>query len=161
MKLVFQGRVNLSSSTPSRATPQWMIYLIRIGKNHKDQYNLNYQIGATIEEDSDGKLNITGFFNNQAYHTIAISLSYLGNTLMKCFGNKDYQIETINHPLPRNSSKQTPGNHLSGDNSGSMGFTFCMSFGMAFLFATFLIFLDKRTKVGSQAQPTRERSQTA
>src|SRR6218665_134821 len=77
-------------------------YLLTIGKKHKDQYNWNYQIGATIVG-SKTTLTIIGYYNNEAYHTIAISLSYLGNTLMQCFGNKEYQIETINHPLPKHS----------------------------------------------------------
>ena len=133
-------------------------YLVGIGKDHKDQYNWNYQIGATIEEEPDGKLNITGFFNNQAYHTIAISLSYLGNTLMQCFGNKDYQIETINHPLPKNSSEQVLETAcITIANLGSRSRVFRNGLPLRH----FPGLSDQRTKVRSQAQSTRERSQTA
>src|SRR6218665_277047 len=124
-------------------------YLINIGKSHKDQYYWKYQIGATIEEEQDGMLNITGFFNNHAYHSIAISLSYLGNSLMQCFGNKEYQIETINHPLPMNSSKQNTNSAYSGE-SGGLLFSFYVSIGLALLFGTFVVFLIKERKSGAK-----------
>jgi len=123
-------------------------YLIMIGEDHADQYNWNYQIGASISDGNSGQLEIIGFFNSQAYHTIAISLSYLGNTLMQCFGNRDFQIKTINHPLPRNSSRLIMEN--VGQRTYGMGFTFSISFGMAFLFATFLVFLIKERTSGAK-----------
>jgi len=122
-------------------------YLKMIGKESKDEYDWTYQIGATIDEEPNERLNITGFFNNQAYHTIAISLSYLGNSLMQCFGDKDYQIETINHPLPKNSSTRAS-EAMSTINE--FYFSYTMSLGLYFLFPTFLIFLIKERKSGAK-----------
>ena len=124
-------------------------YLLKIGRDHRGQYNWNYLIGATIE-DSDGNLTITGFFNNKAYHSMAITLSYLGNTLMQCFGNKEYQIETINHPFPKKSSKETDNYRDVSPTIKAFGFAFCMSFGLALLFATFAVFLIKERKSGAK-----------
>lgn len=119
-------------------------YLLSIGKNDKDTYDFNYQIGATIREEPDGKLNITGLFNNQAYHAIAISLSYLGNTLMRCFGNKEHQIQTSNHPLPKNSSQQAL---QSAKGSGDHDFS---PFGTFIFFDVFLLFLIRERKSGAK-----------
>jgi len=121
-------------------------FLLEIGEGHKEQYNRNYLIGATIES-FGGNWSITGFFNNQSYHAIAIALSYLGNALMQCFGDKEYQIETINHPLPRNSSEQIK-DIADQKNISGFGFSFCLSFGLAFLSPTFLVFLIKERKSG-------------
>jgi len=125
-------------------------FLIDIGKYHKDLYTYKYQIGATIEEDADGKFNITGYFNNEAYHTIAISLSYLGNTLMQCFGNKEYHIETINHPLPSNSDEIFETIFQQKIMEFCFFFSICISFGLALLFPTFLIFLIRERKSGAK-----------
>jgi len=128
-------------------------YLLTIGKKHKHQYNWNYQIGATIVG-SNTTLTIIGYYNNEAYHTIAISLSYLGNTLMQCFGNKEYQIETINHPLPKHSVERAirpidDAIRIIAANK-SLGFTVCVSFGLAILSATFVVFLIKERKSGAK-----------
>src|SRR6218665_32980 len=124
-------------------------YVISIGKDSLDKYNKNYQIAAIIEGDPDGGLNITGLYNSHACHAIAISLSYLGNTLMQCFGNKEYQIETINHPLPRNISRKVKD---TSSNDPAIGFfvAFCVSFGLAMLFSTFVVFLIKERKIGAK-----------
>src|SRR6218665_394703 len=99
-------------------------YLVGIGEDHPAQYNWNYQIGATITESefNVGQMEIVGLFNGQTYHALAISLSYLGNTLMQCFGNKEYHIKTINHPLPRDPSKLVL-DTISPANSADMTFT--------------------------------------
>src|SRR6218665_1540452 len=111
-------------------------YLLRIARDHRDQYNSNYQIGATIAG-SSGYLDIMGFFNIQAGDSMAISLSYLGNTLMQCFGNKEYQIETINHPLPDkpdNSTKKEQFGTWVDPDLIRYAFSACVSFGFSLLF---------------------------
>ena len=124
-------------------------YLISVGKDHIDKYIHNYEIAAIIEDAADGGLNITGLFNSQAYHTIAISLSYLGNTLMQCFGNNEYQIETTNYPLPFNTTKHVT-SAVSQIKIMAMAFAFCVSFGLASLLATFVVFLIKERKSGAK-----------
>jgi len=124
-------------------------YLLSMGRDRNDQYNRNYMIAATIEDDPHGGLNIIGLFNNEAYHSIAISLSYLGNTLMQCFGSKEYQINTINQPLPRNISKRVT-HTVSNEGNTGFNFSFCVSFGLALLFATFVVFLIKERTSGAK-----------
>src|SRR6218665_559670 len=137
----------LISSEPEYTTMD--NYLLAIGKINKEQYNRDYKIGATVEEGSGGTQIITGFFNNQFYHTIAISLSYLGNTMMQCFGSKEYQIETINHPLPRNYFEEVLDN-IRKEKRNELGFSSCLSIGLAILFATFLVFLIKERESGAK-----------
>jgi len=126
-------------------------FLVRIGKYNKAEYNRNYMIAATIEYDPVGGLTITGLFNNKSYHTIAISLSYLGNTLMQYFGDNEYQIETVNHPLPINQpSSSYSWQELTGTASKAFSFSSFVSTGLSILFATFLIFLIKERKSGAK-----------
>lgn len=72
-----------------------------------DAYNRDYMVAAAFEgqEGENNQTKVTAYFNNQAYHTIAISLSMVGNTMLRSLtGNSDYTIETINHPLPRTTA---------------------------------------------------------
>ena len=142
-----EGDAVLISSEPEYTTMD--NYLLAIGKINKEQYNRDYKVGATVEEGSGGTQIITGFFNNQFYHMIAISLSYLGNTLMQCFGSKEYQIETINHPLPRNYFEEVLDN-IRKEKRNELGFSSCLSIGLAILFATFLVFLIKERQSGAK-----------
>ncbi len=88
-----------SSSDPSLAQ-----YLGDVGINSADDYNRRFMVAADIAGMNSSKLmssiNLTGVFNNQAYHTIAITLGVVDNTLLRYFIDSSYSIETTNHPIP-------------------------------------------------------------
>ena len=46
-------------------------------------------------------VNVTAWFNNQAYHSIAVSLAAADQGILRHKLNKSYSITTVNHPLPR------------------------------------------------------------
>ncbi len=88
-----------SSSNPSLTT-----YLGDIGSRSADDYNRKYMVAADISgEDNtvtNSSVTLIGQFNNEAYHTIAIALGVVDNTLLKYWFGNSYSIEAINHPLP-------------------------------------------------------------
>ena len=91
---------------------------------------------------SDSDTNVTGWFNNEAYHTPAASVNVLSNTLLQHFTDTDKEIRTVNHPLPRAINSQ-----LEQEINTSTLFAFLVAFyvyfGMCFMLATFIVFLIK------------------
>lgn len=78
-------------------------YLYVKGRESIGTYNLRYMVAAAFNNSNPQyKATATAFFNNQAYHSIAISLAAMFNGLLQYFTNSlEYSIETTNHPLPR------------------------------------------------------------
>ena len=72
-------------------------YLMEKGKRDAHDYTFHTFVAAEFR--SVGKnLFVTAFFNFQAYHTSAISLTLVDNALLKHYVGQDYSIETTNHP---------------------------------------------------------------
>ena len=72
-------------------------YLMEKGK--RDAHEYSYRTFVAAEFRSVGKhMFVTAFFNFQAYHTSAISLTLVDNALLKHYVGHDYSIETTNHP---------------------------------------------------------------
>ena len=72
-------------------------YLMEKGK--RDAHEYGYRTFVAAEFRSVGKdVFVTAFFNFQAYHTSAISLTLVDNALLKHYVGQDYSIETTNHP---------------------------------------------------------------
>lgn len=113
-------------------------YLVEKAKNSFFQYRNKYQVAAEV-----GDSYFKGFYNDESFHTIAMSLSMVNNAWLKCLTKSsasNYSIETINHPLPWFlNSKATLDNKINS----MIGFIFAdlLMFGMAFLVATFIVFL--------------------
>ena len=73
-------------------------YLMEKGK--RDAHAYSYRTFVAAEFRSVGKdMSVTAFFNFQAYHTSAISLTLVDNALLKHYVGQDYSIETTNHPI--------------------------------------------------------------
>lgn len=45
--------------------------------------NLNYMVGATFEDNT-----ITAWFNNQAFHTVPLTVNLINNAILKCVSLK-------------------------------------------------------------------------
>lgn len=86
------------------------------------------------------KVLATAWFNNQPYHVPPLTLNLIHNALLvHRTGDPEYRFTVINHPLPFDDFSK-----LNNDaSSSSLGFQvgFNISFGMAFLAASFVIFL--------------------
>ena len=48
---------------------------------------------------------VVGFFNNQAYHTCVVTLSYVTNALLQAATGGTHHTEVTNHPFPRQTSQ--------------------------------------------------------
>ena len=113
-------------------------------------FNLHVPIGAMVCENKDhdcidSRENITvvtGLFNNQAFHSIGISLAAVDLAVVRySIQNPNYLIEVSNHPLPRTTADKllqvqyaTPQQYQLSEN---------LMFSMSFLAASFAILLVK------------------
>ena len=83
---------------------------------------------------------VTAWYNSQPFHTPPLSLSLIHNALLKYqMNDTTYQLTVTNHPLPYDD-----GSKLNQAAIGSpVGFqvAFNIVFGMAFLSASYVIFL--------------------
>lgn len=50
-------------------------------------------------------VNVTAWFNNQAYHAIAVSLAAADAGILRSVLGKNVSLTTINHPLPRTAQE--------------------------------------------------------
>ena len=79
-------------------------FLVNKAQNNFYEYRNRYQLGALVGNDY-----FMGLYNDESYHTIAMSLSMVNNAWLKCLienSSINYNIETINHPLPYSLDKQ-------------------------------------------------------
>jgi ATP-binding cassette subfamily A (ABC1) protein 3 len=132
-------------------------YLVNASLYDLQTYIKSYLTAATFESNVAAPENTNdtwttrfwSYFNNEAYHSPAISLNIFSNTLMQYFANTSFDIHTINHPLPRFNNvkvKQTIAQQQLLGSSVSL----YISFGMAFLMATFILFLVKERASGAK-----------
>jgi hypothetical protein len=71
-------------------------YLVEKAEASFEAYVQNYMSAATFEDVTAGRVDILGWFNNEGFHTPAVTLSLLGNALLDYFvhdGGKNYDVE--------------------------------------------------------------------
>lgn len=100
-------------------------------------FNKRDLIAATFQKQND-KVNVTAWFNNQAYHSIAVSLAAADNAILRAALGSNYTLTTVNHPLPRTAKESA--NDLQRNGVG-FNVAFNILFGMAFLASSFVVFL--------------------
>lgn len=88
------------------------------------------------------KVLVTGWFNNQAYHGPPLSLNLIHNAmLVHRTGDSEYRLTVVNHPFPYDDFSRL--NNDAGSRTLGFQVGFNISFGMAFLAASFVVFLVK------------------
>lgn len=119
-------------------------YLLEIANLSLDNYNSRYLIGATVDAVPGKKTSdvarIVGWFNSNAYHSIAISLSYVTNAVMRCFGQPGRSIEVVNHPLLQSLTEKLHKVSLDSYMVPLIS-SIAMSFGMGIVISTFAVFV--------------------
>ncbi|KAI9562460.1 hypothetical protein GHT06_009893 [Daphnia sinensis] len=122
-------------------------YYIDRASNDLPGVNLHLLTGVTFRtlptrRRQTEKVLATAWFNNQPYHVPPLTLNLIHNALLiHRTGDSEYRLTVTNHPLPFDDFSK-----LNNDaSSSSLGFQvgFNISFGMAFLAASFVIFLVK------------------
>ena len=129
-------------------------YLIGKGEQSVSVYNVRYLIAGDFNTSKDSESNSTmikarAHFNNQAYHTPAMSLNALSNALIKhVSGSENASISTVNHPLPRTVNEKIDDQLTQNFEGFTVAFN--VLFGMAFLASSFVIFLIKERSTGAK-----------
>ena len=112
--------------------------------------NSRVMVGATFAtagSELNKKVEATGWFNNQGYHTAPLSLNLIHNALLlqrtAGIDNSSYRLSVTNHPLPFDSFMKVEA--ATQDRDGSIGFKIgnTLVLGMAFLAASFILFLGQ------------------
>lgn len=121
-------------------------FLLKKGHDDISSYNLKYLIAADFEQNHDDKMDITAYFNNQAFHTPAISVAILANALLQYMTNSSSSyLQVTNHPLPRTVHDKIR-DEMTSDTTG-FTVAFNIVFGMAFLASSFTLFLIKERAI--------------
>ncbi|XP_055298016.1 phospholipid-transporting ATPase ABCA3-like isoform X5 [Sitodiplosis mosellana] len=112
-------------------------HFLKLAKSILVRLNSQYLAGMSINNNSD----IIGWFNNQPFHTTALSINLIHNAMIKTTLGDDYSIEVTNSPLPFRV-ESTMSMLMSGQN---MGFQLAsnISFAMAFVSSFYLMFYIK------------------
>jgi len=123
-------------------------YLLGIANRSIDDYNRNYFVAGT----ANGRRILVAHFNNFALHSIAMSLSLADNALLLHTVPGNNRIVTVNHPIPRSVNTRT---NSAADEAYLTGFTFSfnVSFGLAFLVGSFVVFVvNQRSNKSKHSQ---------
>ncbi|CAH3162242.1 unnamed protein product [Porites evermanni] len=86
----------------------------------------------------DQEVNVTAWFNNQAYHAIAVSLAAADGGILRSVLGKNVSMTTVNHPLPRTAQES-----INDLQRNILGFQISSSVlvCMTFLASSFVVFL--------------------
>ena len=123
-------------------------YLLVIADDSRDDFNRKHIVAGTANDSGI----LVGHFNNFALHSVAMSLSLADNALLRHAVPGNNRIVTVNHPLPRSVSTRTSS---AADESYLTGFTFSfnVSFGLAFLVGSFVVFVvNQRSNKSKHSQ---------
>lgn len=113
-------------------------HFLNLAKTILVRLNAQYLAGMSLS--SNGS-DIIAWFNNQPFHTTALSISLVHNAMLRATLGSDYSIKVINSPLPfRVESRISM--LMAGNN---MGFQLAtnISFAMAFVSSFYLMFYIK------------------
>jgi ATP-binding cassette subfamily A (ABC1) protein 3 len=120
--------------------------LMELSKEDLSYYVLHRPIAAIFENTSESNISITALFNNQAYHSPAISLAFVDNVIMKyLLNNPDYELEIINHPFPRTQSEILVSQQYQSQAQFQIAQN--LMFAMSFLAASFSVLLVKERSI--------------
>uniref|UniRef100_A0AAR2JEC1 ABC transporter domain-containing protein n=1 Tax=Pygocentrus nattereri TaxID=42514 RepID=A0AAR2JEC1_PYGNA len=108
-------------------------------------FNEHCVVGAAFRGRTSRFAEITGYFNNQGYHTPATALMLVDNALYRLLAGPNASIQTGNKPLPRNMSE-------AAQSQGQTGFAIAINlmYGMASLASTFALLLVSERSVKSK-----------
>lgn len=85
--------------------PDMEQYLIQQGEQSIANYNRKYMVAGNFifsNTTKSKRTKVVAYFNNQAFHSIAVSLAAAFNGVLQFLTNStDYSFEAYNHPLPR------------------------------------------------------------
>ena len=126
-------------------------FLLMEGHEEIGTYNLKYMIGAYFQPMNEKLVKATAYFNDQAFHTPAIAVHALANSVLKYITNSTkYSLNVINHPLPRTEHQKAT--DLLTEQTTGFTVAFNIVFGMAFLASSFTLFIIKERATKAKHQ---------
>ncbi len=97
--------INNKEAYGSSGSSGMAAFLGDVGSSSLDAYNRRYMVAVQVDGMKPAldpvTATVTGLFNNQAYHTIGITLGLVDNTILNYLTDNTYSIQTTNHPLPK------------------------------------------------------------
>ncbi|KAL3853222.1 hypothetical protein ACJMK2_016778 [Sinanodonta woodiana] len=111
-------------------------------------FNKRYIVAGSFDYSNTSTLTANAHYNGQPYHGPGISLTYVMNGLMGYY-NSSYTISTTNHPLPKKVTDNTQQLYNSAIDT-AFNVAISILFGMAFMAASFIIFLIKERSNGAK-----------
>ena len=126
--------------------PDLQAYLIEVGEDKFSKFVNHYMVAAAFYGNRSGmpglSADIVGLFNNEAYHTPAITLNNVNNVLLQYFAGDEKSIQVANHPLPLSTSSRVSEETSTGAVTAGI-LSYNLFFGMSFLIGSFVLFIVK------------------
>ncbi|XP_072549037.1 phospholipid-transporting ATPase ABCA3 isoform X1 [Salminus brasiliensis] len=144
----YAAQLPAQSATPITNLTDFTEYVLYNAMMEGGAFNEHCVVGAAFRGHTNRFTEITGYFNNQGYHTPATALMMVDNALYRLLAGPNASIQTGNKPMPRNMSDAAQ-SQLS---EGKTGFAIAINlmYGMASLASTFALLLVSERSVKSK-----------
>lgn len=113
--------------------------LLDLAQHSLRKFKFQYLTAATFPDDK----TIIAWFNNQFYHTAALTLDLVHNAVLKAFSGDDYNIYVQNKPLKFQKQNDTLPDFIKNLDSFGYGFTIMIGIAMTVLSASYISFYIK------------------
>ncbi|KAF7698247.1 phospholipid-transporting ATPase ABCA3 [Silurus meridionalis] len=148
LAVAYTAQLGAQRATPVTNLTDFSEYVLNNAMREGGAFNERCVVGAAFRGQTSRFAEITGYFNNQGYHTPATALMLVDNALYRLLAGPNASIHTGNKPMPRNMS-ETAQSQLS---EGQTGFAIAINlmYGMASLASTFALLLVIERSVKSK-----------
>ncbi len=139
------NKVIKQSFNTTNLTQSTIEYILKLSTDDIGNVNLHMPIGAMVET-NDKSLVIYGLFNNQPFHSSAISLAAVDLSVMRfMIRNPNYKLEVSNHPLPRTTADKLLQIQYASPEQFQLAEN--IMFSMSFLAASFAVLIVKERSI--------------
>ncbi|KAL0993447.1 hypothetical protein UPYG_G00108010 [Umbra pygmaea] len=114
-------------------------YVLTKAEEEGGAFNERCVVGAAFRGRKGQITEVTAYFNNQGYHTVATALMMADNALFKMLAGPNASIMTGNMPMPRNMSESAQS--LMTESQTGFAIAINLMYGMASLSSTFALLL--------------------
>lgn len=108
-------------------------FILQQSRNNLPAVRMRYIVGASFNEK-----NITGWFNNEPYHSLPLTLNLIHNSILYTSNSTKHNISITNRPMP--FSLETKMKQLADGNSIGFQIAFNIGFSMTFVSSFYILF---------------------
>lgn len=134
---------NVSSETTDQIKSKAMNYLIDLRQNDLNYRALNYLVSSMFSRNND-EISAVALFNNHAYHSAAIAVALVDETLLRYSLNRSqFKLSIWNDPFPKKISESIKAREF--DSVFQTQIMICLLASICFLMASFssLLVIEK------------------